>query len=93
MLTGGRSAEHLMRAWLKHPDFAELHIVDFFFGDERCVLPEDYESNFGLAMRTLFRFGIPKGCVVHRMEADLVDIETAANRYSKLLKDHIDILF
>ena len=92
MLTGGSSAERLMLAWAELTDFAQLHNVDFFFGDERCVPPEHEESNFGLAMRTLFRFGIPKCCDVHRIEAELSDKDSVANRYAELLPDRIDLL-
>jgi 6-phosphogluconolactonase len=92
MLTGGRSAGRLMSAWAELPPFAELRNVDFLFGDERCVPPEDSESNFGLAMRTLFRFGVPKGCIVHRIEAESKDKDSAAKRYSELLPDRISLL-
>jgi len=92
ILTGGRSAGRLMRAWAELPEFEQMHNIDFFFGDERCVPPEHEESNFGLAMRTLFRFGIPKGCYVHRIEAESSDKDLAAKRYSELLPDCIDLL-
>ena len=92
MLTGGRSAERLMFSWAELPDFAQLNNIDFFFGDERCVSPEDEESNFGLAMRTLFRFGVPTGCVVHRIKAEAGDKDLVAKLYEKLLPDRIDLL-
>lgn len=92
MLTGGRSAERLMLSWADLPDFAQLNNIDFFFGDERCVPPEHEESNFGLAMRTLFRFGIPAGCVVHRIKAESRDKDLTADLYAKLLPDRIDLL-
>jgi 6-phosphogluconolactonase len=91
MLTGGRSAERMMLAWAELPDFAQIHNVDFFFGDERCVPPEHEESNFGLAMRTLFRFGIPKGCDVHRIEAESSDKDLVAERYAERLPDRIGL--
>lgn len=92
MLTGGRSAERLMLSWAELPDFAQLNNIDFFFGDERCVAPEHEESNFGLAMRTLFRFGVPSGCVVHRIEAELRNKDLLAKLYAKRLPDRIDLL-
>lgn len=92
MLTGGRSAAQLMCAWAELPEFEQMHNIDFFFGDERCVPPEHEESNFGLAMRTLFRCGIPKGCAIHRIEAETSDKDLAAKRYSDLLPDCIDLL-
>jgi len=92
MLTGGRSAERLMLSWSELADFTQLNNIDFFFGDERCVAPQHEESNFGLAMRTLFRFGVPKGCVVHRIKAESRDKDLLTKLYAKLLPDHIDLL-
>jgi len=92
MLTGGRSAERLYRAWRELPDFNQLHSVAFFFGDERCVPPDDHESNYGLAMRTLFDQGIPYGCSVMRIEAEHPDREGASLRYERLLPSRIDVL-
>lgn len=81
-----------MLSWSELADFAQLDNIDFFFGDERCVAPQHEESNFGLAMRTLFRFGVPKGCVVHRIKAESRDKDFAAKLYAKLLPDRIDLL-
>ncbi len=92
MLTGGRSAERLYRAWAKLPSFAQLRDVRFFFGDERCVPPDHPESNYGLVMRSLFQYGIPHGCAVIRMEADSSDHEAAALSYAQKLPERIDIL-
>jgi len=92
MLTGGRSAMQLMLVWAELPDFFQLRNIDFFFGDERCVKPIDEESNYHLAMQTLFRFGIPKGCVVQRIKAESSDRDLAAKLYSELLPDCIDLL-
>ncbi len=92
MLTGGRSAKRLYRAWREIPSFGCLSSVDFFFGDERCVLPDDPESNYGLAMRTLFARGVPFGCTVNRMEAEDLDREWACLRYESLLPSKIDVL-
>jgi 6-phosphogluconolactonase len=66
--------------------------VRFYFGDERCVSPDHPESNYGMAMRTLFKQGVPKGCSVFRMEADGSDREAAALQYSEMLPDKIDLL-
>ncbi len=92
MLTGGRSAALLYAAWSGLPAFNQSPGVDFYFGDERCVAPDNVESNYGLAMKTLFCKGVPKGCKVFRMEADDADRELAARRYDKLLPRHMDVL-
>jgi 6-phosphogluconolactonase len=92
MITGGRSAECLYKTWAAMPDFAGLTNIRFFFGDERCLPPNHPESNYGLAMRTLFRHGIPKTCEVMRMSAELPDPEVAAATYEALLPERIDVL-
>ena len=66
--------------------------VSFYFGDERCVTPDHAESNYGMAMKTLFPQSVPTGCAVFRMEADTADQEAATQRYAYLLPDLIDVL-
>jgi len=93
MLTGGRSAACLYQAWASRLDeSANLNGVHFFFGDERCVPPNHLESNYGNVMANLFPKGVPKGVIINRMVADVVDLESAADSYSELLPDSIDIL-
>jgi 6-phosphogluconolactonase len=92
MLTGGRSAAQLYKAWRNLPDFQQMTGVSFFFGDERCVPQDHPESNYGMAMQTLFQNGIPAGCSVFRMEADAINLEAAAQRYADLLPDSVDVL-
>lgn len=92
MLTGGRSAELLYAAWSEHPAFQQLHGVSFYFGDERCVPADDTNSNYGMAIRTLFQRGLPESCKVFRMEADDPDRDAAALRYDRALPKVIDIM-
>jgi 6-phosphogluconolactonase len=92
MLTGGRSAEQLYMSWEKLSDFRNMSNVQFSFGDERCVEPNHKDSNYGMAMKTLFQCGIPSACSVFRMEADKADRESAALHYSEILPDKIDVL-
>jgi 6-phosphogluconolactonase len=92
MLTGGRSAERIYSAWTELPSFRQVHDVQFYFGDERCVPPDHPESNYGMVMRTLFYRGVPAGCSVLRMEADDSDRQAASQRYSGLLPNQVDVL-
>jgi 6-phosphogluconolactonase len=92
MLTGGRSAERLYKAWRDLPAFQKMTGVSFYFGDERCVPPDHAESNYGMAKQTLFPHGASTGYSVFRMEADDTDQEAAAQRYADLLPDSIDVL-
>jgi 6-phosphogluconolactonase len=66
--------------------------IDWFFGDERAVPPEDPESNYRLAVDTLFsgrRDGLAR---VRRMPADAADPATAAREYGRLLPDPLDVV-
>lgn len=92
MLTGGRSAEELYRAVAEAGVFRRFSGVKVFFGDERCVPPEHPDSNYGLAMRTLFRDGVPPSCEVIRMGAEDPDADAAAAAYEALLPGRIDVL-
>jgi 6-phosphogluconolactonase len=92
MLTGGRSAERLYAGWAGLLSFQQMTGVQFYFGDERCVPPSHAESNYGMAIRTLFYRGVPAGCSVFRIEAEYPDRESAAKAYEKLLPEMIDVL-
>lgn len=93
MLTGGRTAEQLYSAWSASPDYpANLNGVRFYYGDERCVSPDHPESNHGMAMRALFPGGKPERVQIDRIEADSEDVEAAADRYSALLPEAVDVL-
>jgi 6-phosphogluconolactonase len=92
MLTGGHSAAKLYQAWSVSPKFHLLAQVSFYFGDERCVLSSHPESNYDLVMRTLFLKGVPEGCSIIGMEADLPDHDSAAAAYERKLPATIDVL-
>jgi 6-phosphogluconolactonase len=92
MLTGGRNAKLLFEAWSQIPSFRRLQNVAFYFGDERCVPPDDPDSNYGMTMSNLFGAGVPRSCTVYRMEAESDDLDAAANHYAAMLPKSIDIL-
>ena len=93
MLTGGRSAALLYQAWSTSPDFPmSLTGVNFYFGDERAVPPDHKDSNYRLALDTLFAAGVPKGVEIHRMRAESSDLDAEAERYAVLLPDSMDII-
>ena len=69
-------------------DWGKVHV---FWGDERCVPPEDPESNYGMARRELLlRVPIPP-LHVHRMEAERGDLGRAAQEYEEVLREHLDL--
>ena len=62
--------------------------VEVWFADERCVGPEDAQSNYRLASETLLGpAGIPPERV-HRMEGELGP-EEGARRYGLALGEHV----
>ncbi|HEX3510953.1 MAG TPA: 6-phosphogluconolactonase [Solirubrobacteraceae bacterium] len=62
--------------------------VELWFADERCVAPEDPNSNYRLARETLLdRVPIGAG-QVHRMEGELGPEEGAAG-YAAALREHL----
>jgi len=92
MLTSGRSATRLYKAWRDLTAFQQMTDVSFYFGDERCVPSDHAESNYGMVMQTLFQHRVLAGHSVFRMEADATDLDAAAQRYADLLPDSIDVL-
>jgi len=92
MLTGGRSAERLYGVWSELHEFQLLKGVRFYFGDERCVPADHPESNYGMVMRSLFRRGVPVGCLVFPMDGADPDRDAAARRYDEALPEKMDVL-
>jgi len=91
MLTGGNTAKKLYHHWFVSQPW-DHRKIRYYFGDERCVLPEHQESNFGMVRKTLFPEGIPDNSKVMRMEGELSDRETAAKNYERMLPNSLDIL-
>ena len=91
MLTGGNTAARLYDHWRVAGGIPSLPLT-LYFGDERCVPPDDPESNFGLAQRRLFPDGLPAAVTVHRMQGELADREAAAAAYAALLPPAVDLV-
>ncbi|HXR13768.1 MAG TPA: 6-phosphogluconolactonase [Solirubrobacteraceae bacterium] len=60
--------------------------IELWFGDERCVGPEDPQSNYLMAERTLLDHA--PGALVHRIEGEL-GAERAAAAYAELLRERV----
>lgn len=67
---------------------AELAGMEVWFADERCVPPEDPESNYRLARETLLEPAAIAAESVHRMEGELGPQEGAA-RYAAEISRHL----
>jgi 6-phosphogluconolactonase len=81
-LSGGRSPEraHETAARLQ-PDWSQ---AELWWGDERCVPPDDERSNFGMAKRTLLDNLQVQPAAVHRIRGEL-EAEAAAAEYDDAL--------
>lgn len=87
-LSGGSTPRTLYQA-LRSPEWntrLDWSRIVFLFGDERCVPPEDPDSNFGMAQRELFQpLNLPHDRV-HRMKGEYPDPTTAAEEYENTLR-------
>lgn len=79
-LSGGRIARQLFEAAasLAQTQKVDFGAVHFFWSDERCVPPEDAESNFGLAHRQFLGPLSVKAPSIHRIRGELPGGEAAA---------------
>jgi 6-phosphogluconolactonase len=60
--------------------------LHFFWGDERCVPPDDDQSNYKLANDSLLSRVPIRREQVHRIPAELPDAAEAANRYEETIR-------
>ena len=82
-LSGGKSPElaHEAAARLQ-PDWSR---VELWWGDERCVPPEDERSNYAMAKRTLLERVEVEPAAVHRIRGEL-EPKAAAAEYDAALR-------
>ena len=66
--------------------------VAIYFGDERCVPPDDEESNYRMVRDALLRHVPIPSASVHRMEGERADTNAAARDYERLLPNQLDLL-
>lgn len=73
------------------PRFAEAQVdwsrTHFFWGDERAVPPTHADSNYGVAEKLWLERIVSHSPVVHRMEAEREDLDEAATRYERALRE------
>lgn len=92
-LTGGRSAKDLYSYWRNDDEIQNLLLkCRIYFGDERCVASNHIESNYNLAIKTLFKQGMEKKITIFRIHAEKEDVFAEAERYQKILPNVMDIL-
>ena len=90
-LSGGSTPKLLFQILADHfADRVDWSRVHFFWGDERCVSPDDPQSNFGEADKLLLdRVNIPPGNV-HRVFGES-DPDQESVRYEAELRNSLDV--
>ena len=94
-LSGGNTPAQLFRLlaadeFRQTIDWASTHL---YWSDERCVPPDHPDSNFGMAQRELLQhISIPPGNI-HRMKAELPDLDGAAKDYEDTLRQNLPLNF
>lgn len=90
-LSGGSTPKLLFQVLAEnHADAVDWSRVHFFWGDERCVAPEDQQSNYGECKKLLLdNINIPV-TNVHRVVGES-DPEAEAKRYGETIKEHVTI--
>jgi 6-phosphogluconolactonase len=84
VLNGGKTPEQAYKeAARRAPDWSK---VELWWGDERCVPPEDENSNYGMAKRSLLDRLERAPAGVHRIKGELGK-EAAAAAYERELDD------
>ena len=88
-LSGGSTPKSLFDYWRSLPDgVIDWEKIRFFWGDERCVPPDDEESNYRMTKEHLFDFvPVPDEHIFRMMGEN--DPSTEAERYGKLLQDKL----
>ncbi len=81
-LSGGSTPRALHQALVQHyHDLIPWERVQVFWGDERCVPPDDQESNYRMARETLLELVPLPAENIHRMPGERPDYDAAAADY------------
>jgi 6-phosphogluconolactonase len=83
-LSGGSTPKKLYTLLGEEPYRSQIDwsLVDIFWSDERCVPPDDKESNYWLAQQVLLsKISLPAN-QIHRMPADQTDRNAASYAYT-----------
>lgn len=88
-LSGGSTPKLLFEELAaNYADSIDWSRVHFFWGDERCVAPEDEQSNYGECKKLLLdKIDIPV-INIHRVVGES-DPELEAKRYGETIRDHV----
>lgn len=84
--TPGKAYEH---AAVRQPDWS---LVELWWGDERCVPPDDERSNYRLARTTLLERLAAQPATVHRIRGEAPPADAAAELDASLAGAQLDFL-
>ncbi|MCU4164868.1 6-phosphogluconolactonase [Carboxylicivirga caseinilyticus] len=88
-LSGGSTPKTIFKIWAqeyaKSIDWAS---IKFFWGDERCVPPDDIESNFGMTKEYLFDHVGTKGINIFRVKGELTN-QQALEDYISCIEENV----
>ena len=91
VLSGGSSGTRLYGEFVKWSSVDKIpwHIVHFFWADERCVYPENEESNYGTCRSILLdHISIPKENI-HRIRGEGDPLKESV-RYAREIQNHME---
>ena len=89
VLTGGSTPQAAYREFVDAVLSVGINVSQstMWFGDERCVPPEDSRSNYGAAKASMFDALVDHGLpTIHRMEGELGP-SAGAEDYERMLRD------
>jgi 6-phosphogluconolactonase len=90
-LAGGETPHTLYATLAREPFRSAIRWerVRVFWGDERCVPPQDPRSNFRMAQDALLSLVPIPPQNIHRMPAERADLASAAREYADVLRSHL----
>ena len=91
-LSGGSTPRLLFRIWAEeYANKIDWNRIHFFWGDERCVAPDDEESNYGVA-KMLFLDSINiDPANIHRIRGE-EDPDLERMRYEQVIREQVGIV-
>lgn len=95
-LSGGGTPRRLyeLLASEEYRDVVPWDVIEWYWGDERCVPPDHEASNYRMAWETMLSRAPVPATSIFRMPGEARDHARAARRYENLLRDRLpDLAF
>jgi len=88
-LSGGHTPKALFSLLASEPYRSKIQWdgVHLFWGDERCVPPDDEQSNFRMTKESLLQHVSIPQANIHRILAEMPDHNAAAEKYENQIKE------